>query len=340
VAAAEKKANIADALDEQYYQVNLDILESFSKYRPPLNLFRFKEDVARVIPFSKAGDRLSNEQVEQLGQLVDEGLVFVSRADHPVYVKHISYQLDLVLVDKNLHESEIADIFTQALTRRLAEFFDQPVPMVFAKLWTDMMVLTEYLHQDFHRIRALTKRLHTAHRLENHSFNCGVMGLAVHMKAHTTQYEAGDVKRKFLDHLAAGLFLHDMGMSKVPAFIRDKDKPLNPDERGKVQRHPQAGYEMLNKLDLRFPEVEECVADHHERVNGSGYPQKKSGAAIGQLGRLCAVVDSYCAMTVKRSYAEAMEPMKATALLAQDPGYDPEFSRTLQALVLLQGKPK
>jgi response regulator RpfG family c-di-GMP phosphodiesterase len=340
VAAAEKKASIADALDEQFYQINLDILESFSKYRPPLDLFRFKEDVARVLPYCKAGERLSNEKVEELAQLVEEGFIFVSRADHPIYVKHISYQLDLVLVDKNLHETEIADIFAQALTRRLAEFFNQPVPLVFAKLWTDLMVFTEYLYHDAHRIRALVKRLHPTHSLENHSFNCGVLGLAVHVKAHAAQYESGEVKRKFLDHMTCGLFLHDMGMSKVPAFIREKDKPLTPDERGKVQRHTQAGYEMLGKLDLRFPEVEECVQDHHERLNGAGYPQKKTAANIGPLARLCALADSYCAMVTARTYAPAIEPMKAAAALMQDPGYDPELVRVLQALVLTQSKLK
>lgn len=340
MAAGDKKASIADALDEQYYQINLDILESFSKYRPPLNLYRFKEDVARVMPYCKAGERLTNEQVEQLALLVDEGLVFVSREDHPVYVKHISYQLDLVLVDKNLHETEIADIFTQALTRRLGEFFAQPVPMVFAKLWADMMVLTEYLYHDPNRVRALSRRLHQEHSLANHSFNSGILGLAVHISAHTKQYAAGDVKRKFLDHLTAGLFLHDLGMSKVPPFLLEKDKALTAEDRSKVQRHTQVGYEMLAKLDLRFPEVEECVTDHHERLNGSGYPQKKQGQAIGQLGRLCALVDSYCAMTVKRPFAAAMEPAKAAGQLAQDPGYDPEFSRVLQAMVVLQNKPK
>lgn len=340
MAAGDKKASIADALDEQYYQINLDILESFSKYRPPLNLYRFKEDVARVMPYCKAGERLTNEQVEQLALYVDEGLVFVSREDHPVYVKHISYQLDLVLVDKNLHETEIADIFTQALTRRLGEFFAQPVPMVFAKLWADMMVLTEYLYHDPNRIRALSRRLHQEHSLANHSFNSGILGLAVHISAHTKQYTAGDVKRKFLDHLTAGLFLHDLGMSKIPPFLLEKDKALTAEDRSKVQRHTQVGYEMLAKLDLRFPEVEECVTDHHERLNGSGYPQKKQGQAIGQLGRLCALVDSYCAMTVKRPFAAAMEPAKAAGQLAQDPGYDPEFSRVLQAMVMLQNKPK
>jgi len=340
VAAAEKKAGIADALDEQYYQINLDILESFSKYRPPLDLFRFKEDVARVLPYCRAGERLTNEKVEELAQLVEEGLVFVSRADHPVYVKHISFQLDLVLVDKNLHETEIADIFAQAITRRLGEFFQQPVAPVFAKLWTDLMVLTEYLYQDPHRIRALLKRLHTTHTLENHSFNCGVLGLALHVKMHTARYDAGEVKRKHLDHLTCGLFLHDLGMSKVPAFILDKDKPLTPDERAKVQRHTQAGFEMLTKLDLRFPEVEECVQDHHERMNGTGYPLKKNAADIGPLARLCAVVDSYCAMVSTRPYAPAMEPMKAAAVLTQDPGYDPELARALQAVVLTQSKLK
>ena len=112
------------------------------------------------------------------------------------------------------------------------------------------------------------------------------------------------------------------------------------DERGKLQRHTQIGYEMLAKLDLKFLEVEECVTDHHERITGTGYPQRKMGGAVGEVGRVCALADSYCAMTVKRIYAEAMEPMKAAAALVQDPGYDAELSRHLQALLVTTGKHK
>ena len=66
--AEKKKADIADALDEQYYQINLDILESFSKYRPPLDLFRFQEEVARIVLFCKGGERLTNEQVKRVNE--------------------------------------------------------------------------------------------------------------------------------------------------------------------------------------------------------------------------------------------------------------------------------
>lgn len=335
-----QKHDIPDGLNEEYYQISTDILGSFNKYRPPLNIFKFKEEVARIMPYYKVGGRLTNEQVEELATMTNDGLVFVSRDDHPVYVKHISYQLDLVLVDKNLKEKEIADIFIQALTRRLGEFMDQPVPAVFEKLWVDLMVLTEYLYEDIHRTRGLVRRLHKEHSLENHSVNCGFVGLALLGKIRRNDFEEGGYKRKAFDRLAAGLFLHDLGMTKVPAFIRSKEKPLTQDERTKVNSHTKTGYEMLTKLDLRFPEIEQCVSEHHERVNGSGYPLKSVKQEFP--GRLCAVVDSFCAMITKRPYAEAMDMIQASTKLSQDGAYDKGITANLQALLLqdLKMKPK
>ena len=331
--SSKQKHEIPDGLNEEYYQISADILGSFNKYRPPLNIFKFKEDVARIMPYYKVGGRLTNEQVEELGALTNEGMIFVSREDHPVYVKHISYQLDLVLVDKNLKEKEIADIFTQALTRKLKEFFDQPVSVVFEKLWVDLMVLTEYLFQDIRRARALVRRLHTEHSLENHSVNC----LALYGKLRENNFKDG-VKRKTFDRLAAGLFLHDMGMTKVPAFIRTKDKPLTGDERTKINAHTKVGYEMLNKLGLKYAETEQCVTDHHERVNGSGYPLKSTSQELP--GRLCAVVDSFCAMITNRPYGEAMTLMQAATDLSQDVRYDKEITKALQLLLMIDMKIK
>lgn len=333
-----KKQAIVDGLSEEYYQISGDILTSFNKYRPPLNIFIFKEEVGRVMPYYKVGERLSNEQVEELAALTDQGVIFVSREDHPVYVKHISYQLDLVLVDANLKEKEIADIFTQALTRRMGEFLEQPITVVFEKLWADLMVLTEYLYSDITRTRALARRLHGVHSLENHSVNAAFIGLAILAKLKGGKGFEERVSRKEFDHLAAGLFLHDLGMAKVPAFLREKDKPLSPDERNKVNQHTKVGFEMLLKLDLRYPEIEQCVAQHHERLDGSGYPMKTVNQKFA--ARLCAVADSFCAMVTKRPYAEPKGYLKAAVELGANGLYDPEICKALQALLVVDLKMK
>lgn len=331
---AKGRMDVPDGLNEEYYQISPDILQSFNKFRPPLNIFMFKEEVGRIAPFYQVGGRLSKEQIEVLAGMVKEGLIFVSRSDHPVYVKHIAYQLDLVLIDRNLKESEIADIFIEALTMRLTEFFDQPVAAVKDKLWTDLMVLTEYLWNDPFRIKALAKRLHTEHSLARHSVNCGVMGLAMYIRMKSDAFSKGDITRNHFNRLTTGFFLHDLGMTRIPAFIREKPKPLTTDERTKIDKHPMVGYEMLTKLDLKYKEIEACVLEHHERINGKGYPQKKSGREITQLGRICAAVDSYCAMITKRPHAEALDAQKAAALICRDQAYDPEVTKNIQAWAL------
>ncbi len=328
------RMDVPEGLNEEYYQINPDILQSFNRFRPPLDIFMFMEDVGRIASYYKVGGRLSKEQIEQLAGLVKEGFIFVSRKDHPVYVKHIAYQLDLVLIDRNLKESEIADIFLEALTMRMAEFLDQPVASVTDKLWADLMVLTEYLWNDPFRIKALARRLHKEHTLAQHSVNCGILALTMFIRLKSDAFSNGDITRNHFNRLTAGFFMHDLGMTKIPLFIREKTKPLTTDERQKIDKHPMLGYEMLTKLDLRYKEIEACVMEHHERMTGKGYPQKKSGRDISQLGRIIAAVDSYCAMITKRPFAEAIDPVKAATVLSQDKGYDPEVTKNIQAWAL------
>jgi len=314
-------------LEEEYYQISPDILQSFNKFRPPLNIFKLKEDVVRLLPYYRVGERLSKEQGEELENLVQEGLIFVSRIDHPVYVKHISFQLDLVLMDRHLTESETADIFQTALTRRMEEFLDQPVKAVADKLQADLLVLTEYLWQDLNRGKALSRRVHPKHSLAGHSVNCGFVGMQVFIQTLSEDFRQGPKSRQIFDRLCLGLFLHDVGMSKIPQFMRDKTQTLSSEERQKLLKHPLVGAEMLAKLDMKFPEVEQCVLEHHERLGGGGYPRKISD--ISDAGLLCAVVDSYCAMITERPYAKAMDPKAAAGALGGDAKYDPRYTKQL-----------
>ncbi len=306
------KAPVPENINEEYYQISEAILGSFPKYRPPLDLFRLNEAIVQLVPYSRKGERLSNAQVEEVQALCAEGNLFVARSDHHIYSKHIVKQLDLVLVDQNLKEGEVAEISLDALDARLREFFEQPVKPVFEQLYTDLMVVTEYLWQDRHRIKLFVRRLWRGdYSLPRHSLNCFSLGLWLF-----GEIKGEDLKRKEFDQAAVALLLHDVGMSKVPTFIIGKTTPLKPDERDKIPPHTLAGYRIMHKLDLTFDFMGQATLEHHERLDGSGYPQHSKEQS--SFGRLTAVVDAFSAMIQKRPYAEAKDPETAARELSAE----------------------
>ena len=318
-----------DALHEEYYQVSPVILESFPKFRLPLDTFEFRETVAQLIPLTQAGQRITAEQRQDILDKCAQGLIFVARKDHPIYAEHISKQLDLVLVDSSLKPSEIALIFQQGLTERLSAFLEQPVAPVLKDLQTDLLVLTEYLWQDQYRIKNLTKNIWKKHSLAHHGVNSLFIGLALYLRMNE-----GNLRRKHLDEVAMGLLVHDLGMSKIPAFIRDKTVPLTRDELEKIREHCWIGGKMLHSLEIRSDMILKQALEHHERSNGKGYPQKLSGGDISMVGQLCAVADSYCAMITERAYAEALTSGSALNALTQSPGYNEKMVRALMGLMM------
>ena len=312
---------------EEYYQISMEILTSFPKYRLPLPLFIYRQEVGQLQLFIPKDTKLSNEQVEHMYELCKEGDLFVSRADYPVYSKHIIKQLDLILVDQNLKEGEIADICVQGLGMRLTNYLDQPVKPVFDLLMQDVLVFTEYISNDYHRLRLFMRRLNRTHNLVNHSVNTLIVGLWIYCH----DFKSREIRRRDVDRLALGLLLHDAGMSKVPAFIVDKTTPLKPDEKEKIPPHTLLGGKMAQKTELGWDELTQAALEHHERLNGSGYPRKMSGNQISAVGRLTAVADSFSAMTSNRPYAPAKDFSKAAQELAADTThYDEKYSVPLR----------
>jgi HD-GYP domain-containing protein (c-di-GMP phosphodiesterase class II) len=320
---------IPENISEEYYQISEAILSSFSKYRPPLDLYTFNTDIGQLVSYSRKGSRLSNEQVEEVYALCAGGDLYVSRRDHPVYSEHIVKQLDLVLVDQNLKEAEVADICMKALEGRLKDFFEQPVKPVFDLLYADCLVILEYLWADLHRLRLFFRRLHRKdHTLARHSINCFIVGLWLF-----SSQSSGEMRRKDFDQAGQALLLKDAGMAKVPSFITAKTTPLKSEEREKIFAHPLAGYKLMHKLEQTFDLMRQACLEHHERLDGSGYPQHSK--QISSFGRLAAVADAFSAMVQQRPYAAAKEPAEAARELSQDrAGYDSACSGSLLAALL------
>jgi HD-GYP domain-containing protein (c-di-GMP phosphodiesterase class II) len=123
----------------------------------------------------------------------------------------------------------------------------------------------------------------------------------------------------------AGL-IHDIGKINVPAEILSKPGTLNGLEFGLIKTHPQVGHDILNGT-LEFPwPVAQIVLQHHERMDGSGYPQGLSGEEILLEARILGVADVVEAMASHRPYRPALSVSQALEEISQNRGilYDPE----------------
>ncbi|MGZ4356698.1 MAG: HD-GYP domain-containing protein [Gaiellaceae bacterium] len=110
--------------------------------------------------------------------------------------------------------------------------------------------------------------------------------------------------------------VHDIGKIGLPAGLLEKPGALTLDERREMERHPEIGEGILRKV-ADYDEIAEIVRSHHERIDGTGYPDKLVGTEIPLLARIIAVADAYNAMTSDRPYRDAMPSRVARLRLAQ-----------------------
>lgn len=124
--------------------------------------------------------------------------------------------------------------------------------------------------------------------------------------------------------LHQGAFLHDVGKISVPDQILNKPGDLDPDEWEQIQRHPEVGWDLVSRADSLRGALS-AIRHHHERWDGSGYPDRLSGTDIPLSGRIVAVADVWDALTSDRAYRPAWDLDRAVSHVAAASGtlFDP-----------------
>lgn len=118
--------------------------------------------------------------------------------------------------------------------------------------------------------------------------------------------------------VGVGGLLHDVGLSRVPKNILRKTGDLSPEETVVVRKHPRWGHQMLSGQGA-VPDIAlQIVLHHHENADGSGYPSGLNANDIPFWARVVRLVDSYDAMTSRRSYRDAISAAEAAAILVDE----------------------
>lgn len=142
-----------------------------------------------------------------------------------------------------------------------------------------------------------------------HSINVAVLMIAF---ARSLGLEKG-----LIEEIGLGALLHDVGKSRIPEEILNKPGRLTPAEFEIIQGHVLHGQDILMQASGISATALQVVIEHHERIDGSGYPAALPGHAISQFGQMAAIIDVYDALTTQRVYHDPMTPHEALRNLLQ-----------------------
>lgn len=278
-------------------------------------------------------------------------------------------RLDLVLSDINMPYKNGFDLLEHVRKNQL----QANIPFIFLTAFQDAQLLEraramgseELIYKPIKTrvlISVIHSRLNRAKELKS-LYTTSTLLSTIEVMANAIEsrdtYTGGHVRRvrKYSENLARVLgwpiakvqdaklaaILHDIGKIIIPDSILNKTDPLNNEEWRMVKNHTVEGEKLIAPLAIdngNLTAITEGVRYHHEKYDGSGYPDGLAGEKIPPIARLLAIADAYDAMTSDRPYRKGMSPNKALQIIENDKGkhFDPDMATAFIKSVLSQQK--
>ncbi|MCK4857176.1 MAG: HD-GYP domain-containing protein [candidate division Zixibacteria bacterium] len=254
--------------------------------------------------------------------------VYVPFEAKDVYQKYIEENLPDVLQDPQIAEDKKAEILYDTSKTLAREVLRNPAYSENIRRSQNMVENTlHYILQGRHAFLNLMQITSFDYYTYTHSVNVSALAIAL-------ARQIGITAREELAEIGTGALLHDVGKSKVSNRILNKPTALNHAEFDIIMRHPEWGVDILHKTDLIPSESYYAVSSHHERIDGSGYPNGTNENNQHLYGRIVAICDVFDAMTTRRVYQKAMDSYPALKIMhGMKKALDPELLRQFTILM-------
>lgn len=264
----------------------------------------------------KKGISPSNNMIEQLEKLgITEVIIYQEAAPRYTAIKFDDSGL--------LKSFASAQTAVTSLVKQIAS--DKPVAA------SELTQAAQSIYPEVLATNNIIKYLHSVHKAndytKDHSLAVSVLSVKI---GHCLGLEKSQLKALAL----AGL-LHDVGKYKVSQDIINKPSKLTTEELVEIKKHPVYGYRLVKNMGLDNQAVELAVLQHHEHLDGWGYPVGLTGDNIHLYARIVAVADVFDALTSHRSYSipitafKAAEEMQRSCFGHLDPNITRRFLRYL-----------
>lgn len=272
------------------------------------SLYRSDPSAGRVLRLAP-NQEFTLEMKKEL--LVANKPMYMLRSEREDYLNHLETHFDDIIRDLR-HDPQKAAQVAHDLTHHVMEkVMDSPNAQ-------NIHQATKLIRGTVNLIVGSQDALFTLFLLAKHDYytythSCNVGLFATGL----VKYLIGEGRRLDPHALSVAFFFHDIGKSEVDSAIINKPGPLNSEEEEAMRAHTEMGLRVLKRLNILTTEALYVVFQHHERLDGSGYPQGLAGETIHPFARICAIADVYDALTSDRSYRPRMAPFEALSTMKQ-----------------------
>lgn len=313
----------------RYFPVSV---ESLSGAELEMDLYIKHGGRSEPVLFRAVGLRFTEDDRAGLLQNHVEFL-YVRMDQHKLYRRMLNGRLEEVFADEGKHSTERARFVRSACTRMIEDVLIFPghaeavesvvdISKQFAS-WSesDPQTFGYLLDMSAHDYLTLT-------HMVNVGVGCGML---------VKELEPNDPE--LMAVMIQGGLLHDIGKRGMPEALLNKEGRLEPREWEILKKHPMVGYDELKKHAGLPPAVLEMARDHHERIDGRGYPRGIRDGLISFAARICSVVEVYDALTSARPYRTPIHPLEVLKIMQEgagtqfDPGCLAAWSRVVKRMI-------
>ncbi len=234
--------------------------------------------------------------------------LFVIDEEYEKYKRYAEKHLKSIATNDEIPFTEKADIVYSKATEVMDELFRNPDSL--GNMQKSQNIVDGFVNlvlQDEATLASIMKIAAHDYYTHTHSINVSIYSL--------TLAKFLGLKDKDLEDIGMSSMMHDLGKSKIDWDIINKNGKLTDLEFTRMKKHPAAGYDIAVNMGITDKRILSGIRSHHEKLDGSGYPDGLKDKQISLFPRIIAVCDVFDALTTKRSYKAAMTSFEAISLM-------------------------
>ena len=275
------------------------------------------------------GGVISTKVLERLA-MGGFGTVYFHVDDVPMFLRCLNENCRRLIEDPRVEPEVKAGLLYDNATQIIEQAMADPRLGENVKVGVEYVSdVTGFITSTPEGVKSLADVLSTDYTLYTHSVNVCLMTVGL---AHFMGFGERDIIV-----FGSGSLFHDMGKRDIPQSVLTKPGRLDDDEWRLMKKHPSVGFDLL-RTGAKLPaKALDMVIEHHENLDGSGYPRGLKGDQISRPGRIIRIIDAYDAITSKRWYKDAIKPFEAITIMRKEMAGQMS-EKLLQAFIAFLGR--